>query len=406
MKSRPPTSWSNIIILYWCREIIKLILIVSNEPYCYHCYRRESQLEDGAKLNACQCCLLTSFCPSCQQTHPSAECATLQDIAVDDKIMVDLHRRTGKSSTITFTELPRKQHFSLSSAKDWYDYYTRLSDMGGFRSKMNRDLRYLSNDPKEREFVEYLRCGTNTTTIQLTLLAALEVIIPNVNTRGSINLHVIGAAGAEFASVPAFEELLHLLPSLITLQLAFVGLNVDPTNDTEIQNPHTLQCCAACTKMGRTISIRTWRGPYHAYINTQFYKTPDLAAAFHSGFSVDEQADWYPTIKYLSHAPHPTLFTAARYFEIQGEMGIWKNLGAEFVKSAEVNKWKGMSPSLAACGDKPNEVIYQNYWWYIVKERWLGIWRVIAWKEREWELVRYREAILRPCSSLPTPQLE
>jgi mitochondrial splicing suppressor protein 51 len=148
--------------------------------------------------------------------------------------MVDLRWRTGKSSTITFTKLPRKQHFSLSSAKDWYDYYTRLSDMGGFRSKMNRDLRYLSNDPKEREFVEYLRCGTNTTTIQLTLLAALEVIIPNVNTRGSINLHIIGAAGAEFASVPAFEELLHLLPSLVTLQLAFVGLNVDPTNDIEI----------------------------------------------------------------------------------------------------------------------------------------------------------------------------
>ncbi|KAK3172320.1 hypothetical protein OEA41_005641 [Lepraria neglecta] len=332
---------------------------------------RESQLEDGAKLNACQYCLLTSFCPSCQQTHPSAECATLQDIAADDKIMVDLRRRTGKSSTISLTKFPRKQQFSLSSAKDWYDYYTRLSDMGAFRSKMNRDLKYLANDPKEREFVEYIRCGTNTTTTQLTLIAALEAVIPNVSTRGSINLHIIGAAGAEFASVPAFEELLHFLPSLTALQLSFVGLNVleDLKDDTETQNPHTLQCCTTCTKMGRTISITTWRGPYHAYVDTEFYKTPDLAAAFHSGFSVDEQADWYPTIKYLAHAPHPTLLTAARYFEIQGDMGVWKNLGAEFVKNAEVNKWKGMSPSLAVCGDKPNEVVYQNYWWYIVKQR-------------------------------------
>jgi splicing suppressor protein 51 len=289
--------------------------------------------------------------------------------------MIELRRQTGKSSIVTFTKLPRKEHLSLSSAKDWYDYYTRLSDMDGFRSKMNRDLRYLLNDPREREFVQYLRCGTNTTTIQLTLIAALEATIPNLNTRGSINLHVIGAAGAEFASIPAFEELLHLLPSLITLQLAFVGLNVgqDPTNHAEIQNPHTLQCCAACTKAGRTISIRTWRGPYHAYIGAQFYKTPDLAAAFHSGFSVDEEAAWYPTIKHLAHAPHPTLFTAARYYEIQGEMGIWKNLGAEFVKNAEVNKWKGMSPSLTACGDKPNEIIYQNYWWYIVKQKRLGL---------------------------------
>jgi splicing suppressor protein 51 len=285
--------------------------------------------------------------------------------------MVDLHRRTGKSSTISFTKFPRKQYFPLSSASDWYDYYTRLSDMGGFSSKMNRDLKYQANNPREREFVKYIRYGTNTTTIQLTLIAALEVIIPNISTRNSINLHIVGAAGAEFASVPAFEELLHLLPSLTTLQLSFVGLNVleDLKDDTETQKPHTLQCCNTCTKMGRSISITTWRGPYHAYIDTKLYKTPDLAAAFHSGFSVDEQADWYPTIKYLAHAPHPTLFTAARYFEIQGEMGVWKNLGAEFVKNAEVNKWKGMSPSLVVCGDKPNEVNYRNYWWYIVKQR-------------------------------------
>jgi len=295
----------------------------------------------------------------------------LQDVAADDRIVVDLHRRTGKGSTVSFTKFPKKQHFPLSSLTDWYDYYTRLSDMGGFKSKMNRNLKYLANDSKEREFVEYLRYGTNTTTIQLTLIAALETTTPNVSTRVSINLHIIGAAGAEFASVPAFEELLHLLPSLTTLQLSFVGLNVaeDHKDDTKTQNLYTPQCCTMCTKMGRSISIATWRGPYHAYVDTEFYRIPDLAAAFHSGFAVDEVADWSPTIKYLAYAPHPTLFTAARYFEIQGEMRVWKNLGARFVKNAEVNKWKGMSPSLGVCGDKPNEVSYRNYWWYIVKQR-------------------------------------
>lgn len=351
------------------QEIIKLTLTVSNEPYCYHCYRRESQLENGAKLNVCRDCFLTSFCTSCQQTHPSAECATLQDIVADEKILIDLQRRTGKSSTVSFTRFPRKYYLPLSSATGWYDYYTRLSDKGGFGSKMTQDLKYKGNDPKEREFVEYMRYGTNTTTIQLTLIAALEAIMPNISTHGLIDLHIIGASGAEFASVPAFEELLHLIPSLKALQLSVVGLNVaeDVTDATKTQKPHILQCCAECTKMGRSVSITTWRGPYHAYVDTKLYKTPDLAAAFHSGFSVDEQADWLPTIEYLAHAPHPTLFTAARYFEIEGEMGVWKNLGAEFVKNAEVNKWKGMSPSLVVCGDKPNETSYRNHWWYIVK---------------------------------------
>lgn len=293
----------------------------------------------------------------------------MQDISADDKAMVNLRRRTGKTSTISFTKGPRKRYLSLSSAKDWYDYYTMLSDKSSFKSKLNRDLKYLENNPKEREFVEYMRCGTNTTTIQLTLIAALEATIPNVSTRGSIRLDIIGAAGAEFASVPAFEELLHLLPSLTALYLTFVGPNVsmDFRDGKKSQNLYKLQCCSTCTKMGRSVSIATWRGPYHTYVNTKLYQTPDLAAAFHSGFSVVEQAEWYPTIKYLTHAPYPILFTAARYFEIRGEMQIWKDLGVEFLKHPEVNQWKGMSPSLAVCGDKPNEVIYQNYWWYIVK---------------------------------------
>ena len=236
---------------------------------------------------------------------------------------------------------------------------------------MNRDLGYLANDPKEREFVEYLRNSTNLTTIQLTLIAALEAVIPNVSTRGSINLHVIGAAGAEFSSIPAFEELLQFLPSLTALRISFVGLNVLEVlkDNTETQNPYTLQCCTTCTKMGRTVSITTWRGQYHAYVGTEFYRKPDLAAAFHSGFAVDEQVDWYPTIRYLAQAPHPTLFTAFRYSEIQEEMGLWKNLGAKFVKNADVNKWKGMSPLLVFSGDKPNEISYNNYWWYIVKQK-------------------------------------
>ncbi|ORY15315.1 hypothetical protein BCR34DRAFT_183767 [Clohesyomyces aquaticus] len=337
--------------------------LVGYEPYCYRCYRQEVQLEDGAKLNACQFCHLTSFCTSCPQTHPSTECATLQDIAADDRILVDLYQRTGKTSAISFTMLPRKQYLPLSSATDWYDYYTKLSDKIGSSSRMNRDLRYQANDSKERQSIEYMRYGTNTTTIQLTLVAALEAIIPTISSQRSLNLHIIGAAGAEFSSAPAFEELLHLLPSLKALHISFVGPNV------ETQNPYPVQCCKMCTMMGRSTSIAVWRGPYHVYVDTESYQTPDLAAAFHSGFAVDEQAEWYPTIKYLANAPHPTLFTAAIYFEIEGEMGVWNYLGAGFAKNPEVNKWKGMSPSLVMCGDKPNEVCYNNYWWYIVQKR-------------------------------------
>lgn len=31
------------------------------------------------------------------------------------------------------------------------------------------------------------------------------------------------------------------------------------------------------------------------------------------------------------------------------------------VTRAEVNKWKGMSPSLVVCGERPNEVDFKDY---------------------------------------------
>ena len=187
----------------------------------------------------------------------------------------------------------------------------------------------------------------------------------NVSIWGSINLHIIDAAEAEFASVSAFEKLLHFLSLLTALQLSFVNLNVfkNLKDDTETQNLYTLQYCIMCIKMKWTISIITWRDSYHTYVDTEFYKMSDLAAVFHSGFLIDEQVNWYSTIKYLAHASHSTLLTVIRYFEIQGDMKVWKNLRAEFMKNAEVNKWKGMSLLLAVCEDKLNEVVYQNYWY-------------------------------------------
>jgi splicing suppressor protein 51 len=77
--------------------------------------------------------------------------------------------------------------------------------VGELNARMNRDLKYQGNDLIEREFVEYLRYGTNTTAIQLTLITVSEAIIPCIGTRSSISLHTIGAAGAEFNSSPRRE---------------------------------------------------------------------------------------------------------------------------------------------------------------------------------------------------------
>ena len=64
---------------------------------------------------------------------------------------------------------------------------------------MNLCLKRLSDYHKEQRSIEFIRCSVtvapiyNTTTIVLTKIAALEATMSDLNTRISINLHLIGA---------------------------------------------------------------------------------------------------------------------------------------------------------------------------------------------------------------------
>jgi len=98
--------------------------------------------------------------------------------------------------------------------------------MKGLALKMDWELRCLTSDSEERKYVNYLPCGTNTTTMQVTLVSALEASILDVHNRASLNIHLIGAAAPEYSALLTFEELLHLLPSLDSLALTFVGPKV------------------------------------------------------------------------------------------------------------------------------------------------------------------------------------
>lgn len=66
MKTDHQQAWALLPRYIHVGEILKLTLTLSYEAYCYYCYRRESQLEDGAKLNACQYHLERSISHICR----------------------------------------------------------------------------------------------------------------------------------------------------------------------------------------------------------------------------------------------------------------------------------------------------------------------------------------------------
>lgn len=292
---------------------------------------------------------------------------------------MDLWRQDGQRKTLpaltpALIWPPRKQYVPLSSVKDWYDYYTKLPGYSQFKSEIDRDLKIVSEKPDDvTRFVGHLRLSTIISTYSLTLLAALEATIPDISSRNSIKIDIIGASRQELLSVAVLEGLLHLLPSLKALHIAHVSLDKSLPDES---TPKRIETCPECTKMGKSIESSVWRGKYHRYART--HQTPVLAAAFHSGFTAADQKVWYPTIKYIANASHPTVFTSFSEREVKSEMKAWAKMGAMFgarlVKEPEINPWRSMYPMLSGwAGQKPNDVFYFNGLWYVVGGKTNGV---------------------------------
>jgi splicing suppressor protein 51 len=212
----------------------------------------------------------------------------------------------------------------------------------------------------------WLVAATQKGTMVMTIVAALEAVYSDLATRQTINIHLIGATFTEFDSLKAFEEMLHLLPSLQEIHCSFVGIELPtPEHNRRIM----LDCCETCVAAKRKRSVEMWTGAYHDYIKTDMYVKPDLGVAFHSGHTMAAVEEWKPTIDHLVDAEHCTLFTTYNEDEMLEEMESLKKLGAIFVREGEKNKWKGMVPRLEALEVVENSVYYSNAYWYVVGGR-------------------------------------
>jgi splicing suppressor protein 51 len=259
------------------------------------------------------------------------------------------------------TQAPKSIYTPLSTADSWYDYYTQISDKQMITGLLAPDLRPLAGNA---EMASALTAATDKSTMILTIIAALEAVFPDLATKSTIKLHLVGATGKELDALMLFEEMLHLLPSLQELHCAFVGLEM-PTPQSPSEKL-VLDCCPECTKAGRIRSVEMWKGAYHDYIKTDNYSKPDLAVAFHTGHSQEMVEEWTPTIKYLVNADHCTIFTTFNEKEMAEETEILKSLGAKFLVQGEKNKWKGMKPMLEVMEEIENSVYYNNQCWYVV----------------------------------------
>ncbi|KAK5018077.1 hypothetical protein LTR16_001988 [Cryomyces antarcticus] len=213
----------------------------------------------------------------------------------------------------------------------------------------------------------YLFLATEAMTIPLTILAGLEDVLPELPDAQSLSIHIVGAAGKEFANLMLFEELLHLLPSLIYLRVVTIGPRSPGESAGQtggLSQEVSMACCSICESQGRRRTVTSYRGLYHDYARTSQYQKPDLAVLFHSGRSQAEGASWAPTTRFLVDSATATLCTTYTNREALEEVAELDHLGARMIVRPEVNRWKALPP-LPDFLEREHTVYYHNFYRYI-----------------------------------------
>jgi splicing suppressor protein 51 len=210
--------------------------------------------------------------------------------------------------------------------------------------------------------------GTARLSMAISILAALEKSIPDLSTRQILSISLIGAGQMENAGLWVFEELLHLLPALQTLNLMSIGpankfspsFSTDGKGDViEYKN------CAECVSSNKRRFWGQYGGLYHDYVNTAYCQKPDLAVLFHSGRAESAVKDWAPTTKFLVDSGTLTLCTAWTKREAREEELELDQLGARFITRPVENRWRSLVPIVDFMEGADDEVYYVNYYQYM-----------------------------------------
>lgn len=110
-----------------------------------------------------------------------------------------------------------------------------------------------------------------------------------------------------------------------------------------------------------------FKGSYTDYMRAQqVFRAPDMAVLFHTGHSQEAVEEWKPTVRYLAHAPFPSLFTSYNRKEMEEETAGLKAQGTRFVVEGVENRWRGLRPLLEVAEEREGATFFMNGFWYVV----------------------------------------
>ncbi|KAK0466216.1 uncharacterized protein EV420DRAFT_816754 [Desarmillaria tabescens] len=338
---------------------------ISQEIKCAVCLRTPFHSEVYFNMNSCPTCKLAWWCsPECGEQfsvyHTPKLCAHMSDVEAVEHLTIAyaLARRTSRQF-MQRSHVPRSSYLPLSELRGWAEYGRLFPD---FEYSVHMNAREFQHvHPSAEKAIALM--AKEAASVTLTILAALEDTVPDLSRRTRLCIHIAGAAHRELTCSGLMEELLHFLPCLEHVTVVYTGPEI-----TLPPSPQNL-ACVKCQNRGWSRTSVFHEGSYADFDDEAH--PPDLIAVLNSGFTEMETGGWQASLRVILDSGKPALFTAYSQMEAEWEEKTMKDTGARVVRSTELNKWQGLSPTVPKERSTLDSIVftYSNQFRFIIQGR-------------------------------------
>ncbi|XP_017019412.1 uncharacterized protein [Drosophila kikkawai] len=190
-----------------------------------------------------------------------------------------------------------------------------------------------------------------------------------------LTLHLIGAE-IEF-EVDILQKwelfLLHLMPAVKTLNVVFIGPELNP-NNISFEQLKKIKCCLSCRKAKRTVNYHFENRLYHDYCKQSEFLQPNLICFFNSGLyrstGFGFEDTWPDTIQASLNLKCPVVVTSYTKYEAPLDLVHFVNQSNRHINVVlppTTNPFSSEKPERNFISDNEAPFMFKNFYCFVVE---------------------------------------
>lgn len=263
-----------------------------------------------------------------QPQHTTDMCASYQNSCAVDRFLHNHMKDYGEN----FLAMPEgvlstpMTHFP----KNWTEYFeTRLAEMYGMKDQLPDEFFLAAT----HQLSQVTNCLYGMYEHDKDIFTKLE----------NLTIHVVGSSqnyelqGGGPTCV--WEELLHCLPSVKTLNIVFIGPEACSMFASKLDKYDAIgiECCPDCIGKDRKRTVAFYGKTYHDHFyDKESFTKPDFVVAFNTGMFEEYTESWKKSLGVMLDLDIPCLFTSYNQMEANADYNVLCELNAHTLTGAPV----------------------------------------------------------------------